>query len=157
MAVKITKRWANTVADGTNELFSAEGFQPREGGAPLEGLSDLYREGQTTTEVVVKLGISKESYYKCCTISKRFKLAHEEGLRRAEAWWSTLGRAGAAGKTKIQPATYIFTMKNRFNWSDKRESTHKISVDAIEDAVITPETTPEDAARIYNSEILKKS
>lgn len=157
MAHKITRRWANTVADGTHELFNAIGFQP-DTGARIEGLSDLYREGQTLTEVVVKLKISKESYYKCCAISKRFKDAHNEGLRRAEAWWATLGRAGAAGMKKIQPATYIFTMKNRFGWSDKRETTSKITmIDAMESSTITPEMTPEEAAKIYNTEILNKS
>lgn len=156
MATKITKRWADTVADGTNPLFKADGFQPKDG-IPITRLSDMFREGQSHIEVLAKLGICKESYYKACTISKKFKDGHNEGLRRSEAWWMTLGRAGAAGKTKIQPATWIFTMKNRFGYSDKRELTTKAGADNLEDTTINPEMTPEDAAKLYTSEILKKS
>ena len=154
---KVTRRWANSIADGSNDLFSSDGFQP-ENGMKIEGLADLYREGQSQTEVLVKLGISRNAYYNACAKSPKFKEAHDEGLLKSEAWWATLGRAGAAGKTKVQPATYIFTMKNRFGWSDKKELTAKVTnIDAMENTTINPEMTPEDAAKIYNAEILNKS
>lgn len=163
MATKITRRWANAVADGTHELFDASGFQPRpakagEAAPPrLENLSDLFREGQTLVEVTTKLGISKSSYYKACALSKRFNDAHKLGMEKAEAWWMTLGRAGAAGKAKIQPATWIFTTKNRFGYSDKQDLVARVSnVENIENNTIKPEMTPDEAAKIYNTEILHK-
>lgn len=157
MAFKPTKRWANSVADGSHDMFNAEGFQP-DNGARIKGLADLYREGQSQTEVLAKLNITRPAYYKACEISAKFKEAHDAGLQKSEAWWMTLGRAGAAGKTKIQPATWIFTMKNRFGYSDKKELTATVmSVDAMENTTINPEMTPADAAKLYNAEILKKS
>lgn len=124
---------------------------------PLVSLSDLYREGQTFTEVCVKLGIPKHEYYRACKLSKLFKNEHEYGLMKSEAWWSTLGRAGAAGARKIQPAAWIFTMKNRFNWSDKRELTTKPGDTAdIENNTIKPDMTPDEAAKKYNDEVLNK-
>lgn len=157
MATKITKKWANSVADGSHEMFVDMNRQKKNGVGPFTGLSDLFREGQTLVEVLTRLGICRESYYKACKVSKKFKEAHNHGIQRAEAWWWTLGRAGAAGKTKIQPATWIFSMKNRFNCSDKRELITKTGGDSLEDTAITPEMTPDDAAKLYNAEILKKS
>lgn len=157
MATKITKKWADSVADGSHEMFAEMNRKKGPNVEPFLGLPDLFREGQSHIEVLAKLGICKDSYYKACTISRKFKEAHDEGLRRSEAWWMTLGRAGAAGQTKIQPATWIFTMKNRFGYSDKRELTAKVSTDSLENNTITPEMTPEDAAKLYNAEILRKS
>lgn len=157
MAFKVTKKWANSVADGSHEMFDVSGFQPKEG-ARIAGLADMYREGQSRTEVLAKLNISRNAYNKACAVSAKFKEAHDHGLQKSEAWWMTLGRAGAAGKTKIQPATWIFTMKNRFGYSDKKELTAKVTnIDAMENTTINPEMTPEDAAKLYNAEILKKS
>lgn len=157
MATKITKKWADGIADGSHEMFAELNIHKSHNAEPYLGLSDLFREGQTHIEVLVKLGICKDSYYKACTISRKFKEAHNEGLRKSEAWWTTLGRAGAAGAKKIQPATWIFTMKNRFGYSDKRELTTKGGPENLESSIITPEMTPEDAAKLYIAEILKKS
>ena len=43
------------------------------------------------------------------------------GRQLAEAWWTNLGKEVAAGRAKTTPAVWIFTMKNRFNWADKKE------------------------------------
>ena len=157
MAFKVTKKWANSIAGGSHEMFDSDGFQPKKG-ERITGLADLFREGQSLAEVRAKLNISVHVYNKACAVSAKFKAAHDAGLQKAEAWWMTLGRAGAAGKTKIQPATWIFNMKNRFGYSDKKELTATVtSIDAMENTTINPEMTPEDAAKLYNAEILKKS
>lgn len=156
MATKITKKWADSVADGSHEMYVDMNTKKPNNVEPFLGLTDLYREGQSRVEVRAKLGVSATSYNKACTISRKFKEAHTAGLQRSEAWWMTLGRAGAAGKTKIQPATWIFNMKNRFNYSDKRELTTKAGGDNIEETTIKPEMTAEDAAKLYQAEILKK-
>lgn len=156
MAAKINKKWADSIADGSHELFADLNKAKAAKTPAFLGLSDLYREGQRTVEVLVKIGICRSSYHKACAVSKKFKMAHEEGLRRSEAWWLTLGRAGAAKMKDIQPATWIFTMKNLFGYSDKRELTTKTGADDLDNATITPEMTPEDAAKLYQAEILRK-
>ena len=45
----------------------------------------------------------------------------DHGRQLAEAWWTNLGKEVAAGRAKTTPAVWIFTMKNRFNWVDKKE------------------------------------
>jgi len=153
----ISARWANKIADGSHHIFKSEGFQPLDREAPrIEGLSDMYRDGQSLVEVIAKLGVSQMQYFRACDKSSKFKRAHDEGLIRAEAWWSKLGRAGAAGKIKLNSAAWVFSMKNRFAWTDKKELTATVATVAIA-KVITPDMTPEDAARLYNEEILKKS
>jgi hypothetical protein len=85
------------------------------------GLADRFKEGQSLAEVCMDLGICKESYYKAMELSKKFHDEAKLGLMYSEAWWTKLGRAGAAGKHAIQPATWIFNMKNRFKWTEKAE------------------------------------
>ena len=41
--------------------------------------------------------------------------------------------AGAAGKVAVNPATWIFNMKNRFNWRDKPDP------ERVGDDDVTPE------------------
>ncbi len=36
-------------------------------------------------------------------------------------WWEEVGREGAIGANAINPTTWIFNMKNRFDWRDKRD------------------------------------
>ena len=86
-------------------------------------LPNMFQDGESVAEVCVKLDCSKESFYKMIGISPLFSDAYKKGLDKSEAWWTTLGRAGSAGKHAIQPATWIFNMKNRFSWKDKQEIT----------------------------------
>lgn len=84
----------------------------------------LMRNGASLHEVAADLGISFETLntWRKDGKHKKFAQALDEGVAFAQAWWEKLGRAGAAGKADIQPAVWIFTMKNRFNWTDKRET-----------------------------------
>lgn len=85
-------------------------------------LAERFRGGESVAEVCLELDICRDSFYKAVRISSEFKAAYELGKHYSEAWWTKLGRAGAAGKVKIQPATWVFNMKNRFDWKDKTES-----------------------------------
>ncbi len=87
-------------------------------------LPGLFDGGQSVAEVCVELDISKDTFYKWVKRYPRFADAYQKGLQRSEAWWSRLGRVGSAGEVKIQPATWIFNMKNRFGWKDRVEQEH---------------------------------
>lgn len=85
---------------------------------------DLMRSGASLVEVAADLGISEETIHtwKRDGKHKAFSAAIDAGVSLAQAWWEKLGRAGAAGKVDVQPALWIFTMKNRFRWSDRTET-----------------------------------
>ncbi len=88
-------------------------------------LPTMFKNGESLAEVCCDLDMSKDSFYKLCKISDKFSDAYKKGLENSESWWTKLGRAGAAGKVTIQPATWCFNMKNRFGWRDKIEATGK--------------------------------
>lgn len=100
----------------------------------------LMRAGASLCEVAADLGISEETIHvwKRDGKHKAFSEALASGVSLAQAWWERLGRAGAAGKVNVQPAVWIFTMKNRFEWTDKKEVTHiDDPLAAISDAELT--------------------
>lgn len=99
---KITKVWADKQADV---------------------LADMFREGQGVAEVCAGLNICKNSFYKAIDISANFSDAYKRGCELSEAWWTRLGRDGASKMVDIQPATWIFNMKNRFDWREKQDNT----------------------------------
>ena len=87
----------------------------------------MYENGESNLEVAVELGMCKDTFYELKKEYPEFSDAVKKGLVRSEAWWSKLGRFGAAGKADIQPTTWIFNMKNRFNWRDKTEATVEVA------------------------------
>lgn len=82
------------------------------------------RNGASLCEVAADLGISEETIHvwKRDGKHKAFSAALAAGTALAQAWWEKLGRAGAAGRVDVQPALWIFNMKNRFKWSDRTET-----------------------------------
>ena len=86
-----------------------------------EDLPKMFRNGESVAEVCVQLGVSRDSFYYWVNNYPEFKEAYDLGKLHSEAWWSKLGRAGALGERKIQPAVWVFTMKNKFGWRDQPE------------------------------------
>lgn len=84
----------------------------------------LFSNGESVSEVCAYLDITKETFYQWEKDHKEFSDSYKKGLELSEAWWTRLGRAGATGKAKINPATWIFNMKNRHGWADKKEVKH---------------------------------
>ena len=84
-----------------------------------ERLPGMFEQGESVAEVCAELGMCKETFYRLAAEHPEFSNAYKKGLQLSEAWWTKLGRAGAAGKVDIQPTTWIFNMKNRFKWTDR--------------------------------------
>lgn len=84
-------------------------------------IPEMFARGESVAEVSVALGFSKATFYKLVSVSPAFAEAYEEGKTRSEAFWTKLGRGGAAGAVKINAAVWGFTMKNAFGWADKIE------------------------------------
>lgn len=86
-----------------------------------EELPEMFRDGQSVEEVCAELKMSKQTFYQLRDDNPNFSNAYERGLEMSAAWWHRLGRQGAAAQVDIQPATWVFNMKNRFNWKDRNE------------------------------------
>jgi len=107
----------------------------------------MFINGESVAEVCVQLGICKDTFYNWRKEHKEFSDSYKRGLTYSEAWWTVLGRLGAAGKEDINAATWIFNMKNRFNWLDKVESKIEVSqlpeIQVIMPVGFVPETEEE--------------
>jgi hypothetical protein len=93
-------------------------------------LPEMFSEGQSVCEVCGELGISKETFYRWVEQYPAFCDAYKRGLALSQQWWEKAGRAGAIGKIPIQPAVWIYNMKNRFrtDWQDRAEIQHSGTV-----------------------------
>lgn len=87
-------------------------------------LPDMFKDGESVAEVCVELGIAKSTFYLTIDRYVDFAEAYAMGKMHSEAWWQKLGRAGAMGKIKIQPAVFIANMNNRFNWGENMRLEH---------------------------------
>tara|TARA_R100000951_G_scaffold116795_1_gene131041 strand:+ start:5623 stop:6042 length:420 start_codon:yes stop_codon:yes gene_type:complete len=96
-------------------------------------LPALMANGESVAEVAVSFGIAKSTFYLNLEKHPELQEAYNHAKTNCEAWWQKLGRAGAAGKVKIQPNVFLANMNNRFNWSDKQTVDHQSS-----DASMTP-------------------
>ena len=88
-----------------------------------EILPDLFREGASIAEVCVKIGITKDTFYRWKTEYPDFSDAVKAGEAISESWWTDIGMQGMLGNRPVNPTLWIFNMKNRFHWTDKHEVT----------------------------------
>jgi len=78
----------------------------------------LFMNGESVAEVCQMLNIAKDTFYQWVKKYPDFSDAYKKGLGFSEAWWCKLGRAGSCGQSKINAISWVFNMKNRFNWND---------------------------------------
>jgi hypothetical protein len=95
-----------------------------------ELLPFLFSNGESVIEVCTHLDITKDTFFKWVKQYPNFSDSYKKGLELSEAWWARAGRIGSIGKIKIQPATWIFNMKNRFKWKDKTEANETDNITA---------------------------
>ncbi|MEE9302196.1 MAG: hypothetical protein V3U84_00275 [Thiotrichaceae bacterium] len=93
-----------------------------------EAIPLMFKNGESVAEVCATLGMSKDRFYHMVEISPVFSDSYDRGKDLAEAWWTKLGRGGAAGEVKINSAVYNFSMKNKFKWVDRVETTGAVEV-----------------------------
>lgn len=87
-----------------------------------ETLKRESQQGASHAELYSALGISKDFYHRLRHRSAFFEKEVQRAQDRAEAWWMKLGRGAAAGKMPgMNAAVWIFNMKNRFAWKDKKD------------------------------------
>lgn len=91
-------------------------------------LAVMFTNGESVAEVCVMLGICKQTFYTWCDAHPEFLDAYKKGQELSEAWWHKIGRANATGRMRGSAATWIFNMKNRFNWTDRTEVKSDVNV-----------------------------
>lgn len=93
----------------------------------------MFSEGQSVCEVCGQLGISKETFYTWTEKHPAFLDAYKKGIALSQQWWEKAGRAGAIGKIPLNPAVWIYNMKNRFyqDWKDRAEMHHSGEIGPI--------------------------
>ena len=109
-------------------------------GRPKEGLDtlpdnwkdvilDLYTEGGSDVEVKALIyswrgRYSNDLWDRWLEEEPSFSETIKRGRQLSEAWWVKQGRKNLRDKEFNYTGWYM-NMKNRFNWTDKRENTHK--------------------------------
>lgn len=74
-------------------------------------------DGQSFTSYCAKYKIPRKTAYRWLDKYPEFKEAKEIGEHESQTWWEDLGRKLAL---EGNSAVYIFNMKNRFGWADRR-------------------------------------
>jgi len=83
---------------------------------------EMMREGASKLEVCADLDIGYDAFLSYQERHPEFYESVKRGEDLSEAWWTRLGREGATGQNQDANATFfIFNMKNRFGWSDRRD------------------------------------
>ena len=80
-------------------------------------------EGASDVEMRVYLDISNDLWYRFLEEEPEFSETVKRAQERAEAWWNKVGRSNlelSKGES-FNSTTWIFNMKNRFNWRDKQD------------------------------------
>lgn len=66
------------------------------------------------------IGVHRDTLYEWTKAHPEFSDAKKRGLDLSLLFWERLGIRAASGELKgINPAIFIFTLKNRFGWKDQ--------------------------------------
>ena len=89
-------------------------------------LQEAGESGASKLECRHKLGISQDLWERFVREEPEFSVAVKRAEEACQVWWESLGRNMAMGGIdKGNATTWIFNMKNRFNWRDKQEIDQK--------------------------------
>ena len=97
-----------------------------------QAIIDAMSKGYSKEAAAHEIGIAKDTFYAWDKKHKEFSDAIKEGEKASRHFWEKLGIAGAMGKVPGFNATsWIFNMKNRHGWADKKEISGKDGADII--------------------------
>ena len=82
-------------------------------------------EGYSFETFAAKIDVNRDTLYDWTYEHGAFSDAKKRGEVKSQEWYETVGRAMMTGKLAgSQPSVWIFSMKNKFNWTDKKEVDH---------------------------------
>lgn len=86
-------------------------------------LIEYYRNGYSDAEVAAAMNISMRQFNTMLTDNPTFSKLVEFGRTLALAWWEGQARKNLGNKQFNTPL-WVFTMKNKYGWADKVETTN---------------------------------
>lgn len=93
-----------------------------DGKAWAKELVNLYSEGYSDAEVAAHMKITVREYYQQINENAVFGKLVEYGRTLALAWWEGQARQNVGNKAFNTPL-WVFTMKNKYGWADRVETT----------------------------------
>lgn len=90
---------------------------------------EMGREGCSDVEIRAEFGISSDLWWRWIDEDEEFSATAKKAKDACHAKWEQMGRKMAFGEVEGNPTTWIFNMKNRFNWRDKQDVEHSGQVD----------------------------
>lgn len=85
---------------------------------------EMGKEGCSDVEIRSEFGISDDLWYRWIEEDEEFSRTYKAAKAACHAKWEEMGRKMAFGQAEGNPTTWIFNMKNRFNWRDKQDVEH---------------------------------
>lgn len=83
---------------------------------------DHMKRGLSIESFAGVIGVHKDTLYEWKATYPDFSDALKQGEAQSLLFWELLGIDGANGKIpNFSASSFIFNMKNRFDWKDKRE------------------------------------
>ena len=99
-------------------------------------LEQLMSEDASQFEVIAELGICEDTFYRWKQENEEFSESVARGRVLSQAWWERIGRLNLEN-TKFNYRGWYMNMKNRFNWSDKKEFNNEGSITVMVDTGIS--------------------
>ena len=90
---------------------------------------EMGKEGCSDVEIRAEFGISSDLWWRWIEEDEEFSATAKAAKSACHAKWEQMGRKMAFGEVEGNPTTWIFNMKNRFNWRDKQDVEHSGQVD----------------------------
>ena len=96
---------------------------------------ELYAQGYSDAEVAAHMKITVREYHQQINDNAVFSKLVEYGRTLALAWWESQARLNVGNKAFNTPL-WVFTMKNKYGWADRVETTSSnenvmIDIDAL--------------------------
>ena len=86
-------------------------------------------QGYSFESFAGKIGTHRDTLYDWCDRHEEFLDARKTGQAVALYFYEKIGIAGTLGKLPgFNASMWCFQMKNRFNWTDRREETTKMQI-----------------------------
>lgn len=87
-----------------------------------EILKSEYEQGADDVEVCSAIGLSRKDFDNYYQNNETFKELVDLGRLASAAWWRSIARKNMFNKS-FNTNVWSFTMKNRFGWAEKSETT----------------------------------
>lgn len=95
-------------------------------------LVDHMANGYSFESFAGVIGVTRSTIYEWLKHHPHFSDAKNIGTQKSQLFWERIGVHGTIGKLKgWAPAGWIFNMKNRFGWQDRKEDPNDMRIQTV--------------------------